>query len=152
MTAKSRAGKPTHLKIPKSLQPQLAPHLYPQPRVAQGLWLQRRGLATAAIDLSDGLSTDLAHICQESGVSAELDAARIPLHQGATLQQALHGGEDYELLFTAAASARIPRSIAGVSVTCIGRMVGRHKSRATITLLTAEGCQPLIPEGWEHFC
>jgi thiamine-monophosphate kinase len=145
------ASKPGQLRIPKNLLPQLSAHLYPQPRLAQGLWLQRRRLATAAIDLSDGLSTDLAHICQESGVSAELDATRLPLHPGASLLQALHGGEDYELLFTAAPSTRIPRSIAGVPVTCIGQMLRRHKSRSAITLLTPEGSLPLTPEGWEHF-
>ena len=151
LSSKSRTSKATQLKIPKGLLPQLAPHLYPQPRLAQGLWLQRRRLATAAIDLSDGLSTDLAHICQESSVSAELDAASLPLHRGATLQQALHGGEDYELLFTAAPTTRIPRSIGGVHVTRIGRILRRHKSRPTITLLTPEGSLPLTPEGWEHF-
>ena len=101
----------------------LAPHLFPQPRIAQGLWLARRGLASAAIDLSDGLSTDLAHLCEESAVAAEVDAAALPVHSGATLEQALHGGEDYELLFTAPSEPRVPRRIAGVPVTCIGRMV-----------------------------
>ncbi len=60
-----------------------------------------RGLATAAIDLSDGLSTDLAHLCEESGLAAEIDAEALPVDARATLEQALHGGEDYELLFTA---------------------------------------------------
>ena len=97
--------------IPKKLVAQLSAHLYPQPRVAQGLWLRRRNLASAAIDLSDGLSTDLAHLCEESGVAAEVDAALLPLHPSANLAQALHGGEDYELLFTAPARARVPRII-----------------------------------------
>jgi thiamine-monophosphate kinase len=61
---------------------ELAAHLYPQPRIQQGLWLQRRGVATAAIDVSDGLSTDLAHLCDESGVAAEVDADLLPVHAG----------------------------------------------------------------------
>jgi thiamine-monophosphate kinase len=145
------AANPEPLRIPKRLLDSLAPHLYPEPRLAQGLFLQRRRLATAAIDLSDGLSTDLAHLCQESGVSAELDAARLPIHPNATLAQALDGGEDYELLFTAAPGTRVPRSIAGVPVTCIGRILRRNKSRPAVTLCTAEGSQPLQPQGWEHF-
>jgi thiamine-monophosphate kinase len=106
--------RPHPPRIPKKLKRKLAPHLYPQPRIAQGLWLQRRGLASAAIDLSDGLSTDLAHLCDESGVAAEVDAAALPIHPAATLAQALDGGEDYELLFTAPPTARLPRTIAGV--------------------------------------
>jgi len=145
------AANPEPLRIPKRLLDSLAPHLYPEPRLAQGLFLQRRRLATAAIDLSDGLSTDLAHLCQESGVSAELDAARLPIHPNATLAQALDGGEDYELLFTAAPGTHVPRSIAGVPVTCIGRILRRNKSRPAVTLCTAEGSQPLQPQGWEHF-
>jgi thiamine-monophosphate kinase len=145
------ATPPRPLKIPKKLESLLAPHLYPQPRLAQGRWLVRHGLATAAIDLSDGLSTDLAHLCQESGVAAEVDAAALPLHAGATLPQALHGGEDYELLFTAAPGARLPRSIAGVPVTRIGRMLPPRAGGSRLTLVTAQGRQPLVPRGWEHF-
>jgi thiamine-monophosphate kinase len=51
--------------LPKKLETLLSPHLYPQPRIAQGLWLQRHRLATAALDLSDGLSTDLTHLCED---------------------------------------------------------------------------------------
>jgi thiamine-monophosphate kinase len=129
----------------------LAPHLYPQPRIAQGLWLAQRGMASAAIDVSDGLSTDLAHLCEESRVAAEIDAAALPVHSGATLEQALHGGEDYELLFTAPPAARVPRRIAGVPVTRIGRMLRPRRGRPAIALVTAQGCQSLTPRGWEHF-
>jgi thiamine-monophosphate kinase len=144
-------GNPKPPAIPKKLEALLAPHLFPQPRIAQGLWLQRHGLASAALDLSDGLSTDLAHLCQESGVAAEVDAGRIPVHLGATLTQALNGGEDYELLFTAPASKQMPRSIAGVAVTQIGRMVRPGAGQHAVTLLTAHGPEPLEPNGWEHF-
>jgi thiamine-monophosphate kinase len=137
--------------IPKKLEELLAAHLYPQPRIAQGLRLQRRGLASAALDLSDGLSTDLAHLCEESGVAAEVDAAALPIHLAATLGQALHGGEDYELLFTAPFAARLPRSIAGVPVTRIGRIVRVRASRPTVTLISVKGAKPLEPHGWEHF-
>jgi thiamine-monophosphate kinase len=129
----------------------LALHLYPQPRIAQGLWLRTRAMATTAIDLSDGLSTDLTHLCEESGVTAEIDSQRLPIHPSATLDQALNGGEDYELLFTAAESARIPKSIAGVPVTPIGRILSRSRRRPTITMKTAEGSSPLQPIGWQHF-
>jgi len=153
--ANSGAAQSTPPRIPARLQPLLAPHLFPQPRVAQGLWLAGRGLASAAIDLSDGLSTDLAHLCEESHVAAEVDAAALPVHPGATLEQALHGGEDYELLFTAPPSARVPRRIAGVPVTRIGRILRQRKGRATAALVNVEGGsqspQTLAPRGWEHF-
>jgi thiamine-monophosphate kinase len=153
--ANSGPAQSTPPRIPVKLQPLLAPHLFPQPRVAQGLWLAGRGLASAAIDLSDGLSTDLAHLCEESHVAAEVDAAALPVHPGATLEQALHGGEDYELLFTAPPSARVPRRIAGVPVTRIGRILRQRKGRATAALVNVEGGsqspQTLAPRGWEHF-
>jgi thiamine-monophosphate kinase len=146
--AEKSAGR---VGIPTSLAGELAPHLYPQPRIPQGLWLQRLGSASAAIDISDGLSTDLTHLCEESHVAAEVDAARMPIGLGATLEQALHGGEDYELLFTAPASAKIPQKIRGVRVMQIGRMVKRRVGRPLITLLTPNGPQPLERRGWEHF-
>ncbi|MGA2351982.1 MAG: thiamine-phosphate kinase [Terracidiphilus sp.] len=138
-------------RIPKKLEGLLAAHLNPQPRIAQGLWLQRYGAASAALDLSDGLSTDLVHLCQESGVAAEVDAALLPLGPGANLTQALHGGEDYELLFAAPPAVRVPGSIAGVPVTRIGRIVRTRKGRLTITLITQHGSEALERRGWEHF-
>lgn len=149
--AKAKPGHANPPRVPKKLEAQLAPHLYPQPRIAQGLWLQRRGLASAAIDLSDGISSDLTHICDESGVAAEVDASALPIHPGATLNQALHGGEDYELLFTAQATAKVPRAIAGVKVTKIGRIVKARSGRPTLTLISPQGATPLEPRGWEHF-
>jgi thiamine-monophosphate kinase len=139
------------LKIPRKIEPVLAPHLYPQPRIAQGLWLVRRRLATAALDLSDGLSTDLNHLCEESRVAAEVDAGALPIYPGATQAQALHGGEDYELLFTAAPDVRVPRTIAEVPVTKIGRIVRWKPGKPVIQLMTAQGAVPLEARGWEHF-
>ncbi len=138
-------------EIPDQLRAQLDPHVRPQPRISQGLVLQRRGLATAAIDISDGLSTDLAHLCEESGVGAIIQAGRLPVAEHASLEQALHGGEDYELLFTARPGTRIPRSIAGVAVTQIGEITAPDRGKPALML--ASGCivEPLEPRGWEHF-
>ncbi len=127
------------------------PHLYPQPRLATGQRL--RTLATAAIDISDGLSTDLVHLCEESRVGAVIDAAALPLHpllnslpQAEAEHLALHGGEDYELLFTAPTSRTLPRSIGGVPITHIGTIT---KNRDI--LIRREGHEtPLMPAGWEH--
>lgn len=139
--------------IPPQSMAVLRPHLYPRPRVAQGLWLARNAVATAVIDLSDGLSTDLAHLCAESGVAAELDAAALPVAAAANAAQVLHGGEDYELLFTAPPAAHVPGSIEGVRVTHIGRLLGASKKRTAlpITLMTQRGPVPLTPQGWQHF-
>lgn len=138
-------------QIPVHLMAEMTPHLFPQPRVAQGLWLARRSAATAAIDISDGLSTDLAHLCEESGVAAEIDGATLPIHPTATFAQALHGGENYELLFTARSDRRLPRSIAGVSITRIGRVLRRRSDRPMVRLITEQGMEPLTAQGWEHF-
>jgi len=148
----ARSNKPSPPRISNQISPLLQPHLAPQPRLPQGQWLRQRGAASAAIDLSDGLSTDLMHICEESGVAAEVDAAALPLHAGASLEQALHGGEDYELLFTAPPTTRLPRSINGVPITCIGRIRKRRAGRPLVALLTPEGAQILEPRGWQHFC
>lgn len=149
--AQLAAKGPLPLRLPARTSVALAPHLSPQPRIAQGLALARRRLATACIDLSDGLSTDLAHLCEESRVGAVVDAAALPIASGATLEQALHGGEDYELLFAAAPSARVPRRLAGVPLTEIGRVVRRRAGRPMVVLNTPEGAQVLKRRGWEHF-
>ncbi len=90
----------------------------PQPRIKAGLALRRLGVS-ACMDLSDGLSLDLMRLCQASNVSAELDREP-PIARGATLDDALNAGEDYELLFTT--SNRVPRRVAGLPVTRIGTM------------------------------
>jgi len=77
----------------------------PEPRIALGK--QLRGRATAAMDLSDGISMDLNRMCKASGVSATLQ--RIPLAKGASLEAALHGGEDYELLFAMPRRLKAPK-------------------------------------------
>ncbi len=134
------------------------PHLFPQPRLAIGQALRRRNLATACIDLSDGLSTDLTHLCSESNLRAEVDTAALPLHPlcaalpaKTRLHSALHGGEDYELLFTAPPSKRIPSRIAGTPITRIGTMLRPRKGVTAITLLSAGIRTALEPSGWQHF-
>jgi thiamine-monophosphate kinase len=129
----------------------LRPHFYPQPRIAQGEWLRRRRLATAALDVSDGLSTDLAHLCQESGVTAVVEADWLPRAEAASLAQALHGGEDYEILFTARPNARIPGLISGVAVTRIGRIEDHAPGKPLVSLATGCTIEPLPAQGWEHF-
>ena len=124
------------------------PHLYPEPRLAAGR--KARRLATAAIDVSDGLSTDLAHLCDESGLAAEIDAAALPVDARATLEQALHGGEDYELLFAASPKILIPKQLGGVSVHPIGRMKKRGKG-PQVTLDRDGVRTELAAAGWEHF-
>ena len=129
-------------------------HFAPVPRIAIGRLLREKRIATSMIDLSDGLSTDLAHICEESRVGAEISAAAIPRDEvgpelsSASLKDALHGGEDYELLFTAHAERRVPGRIAGVPITRLGRITRQRK----MVLVDANGDrQPLLAEGWEHF-
>ena len=134
------------------------PQLYPEPRVAVGRKLA--GLATAAIDLSDGLSSDLRHICDESGLAAEVHG--FPLHplalgaEGAgwtpsALGLGLDGGEDYELLFTAAPDAIVPARLAGVPICPIGEMKPRRRGRATIQMRINGKLEPVAAGGWEHF-
>jgi thiamine-monophosphate kinase len=126
-------------------------HFYPEPRLEVGKRLRRLGLATAMIDISDGLSVDLAHICKESGVSATIHADSIPIAGGATLELALHGGEDYELLFTAPKRLRLPAKIAGVRVTQIGTMLKRS-ANPSVHIIGVNGQARLLkPQGWQHF-
>jgi thiamine-monophosphate kinase len=129
-------------------------HFHPVPRLALGKFLRARGIPTAMIDLSDGLSTDLSHICEQSRVGAEIVADNIPRarvgrkREQVDLKLALHGGEDYELLFTAPARRRVPASIDGVRVTNIGRIT---RARGVILRGSTGATQALKPQGWEHF-
>jgi thiamine-monophosphate kinase len=107
-----------------------------EPRLELGLGL--RGLATSCIDLSDGLSLDLHRVCMASGVAAEID--RVPVMKGSKVERALHGGEDYELLFTLPDGKKAPRG-----VTRVGRIV-----RGVPGTMTFEG-RPLEPRGYDHF-
>jgi thiamine-monophosphate kinase len=128
-------------------------HFFPEPRIEPGRILREKELASAMIDTSDGLSTDLAHLCEESGVGAEVDAALIPRAsvgrpaREVDLELALHGGEDYELLFTAQPGKRVPSRIAGVALTYIGHITRTPK----MFLRDANGAHELKPRGWEHF-
>jgi thiamine-monophosphate kinase len=127
-------------------------HFYPAPRIEVGNWLRKHRLASAMIDLSDGLSVDLAHICEESSVTAKVTAGRVPIGKGADLQLALHGGEDYELLFTAPKRAKIPSHISGVKITEIGEIWNHSDDSSAIQILGENGTvRPLVQSGWEHF-
>jgi len=140
------------LEESKPLGAEYVRHFRPLARVAVGQWLRQRGVASAMIDVSDGLSTDLEHICQESHVGAEIEAEAIPRAQvglgkkRVALELALHGGDDYELLFTSAAA--IPSEVEGVRVTRIGRTT----QSAGMRLIGADGkARRLAAAGWEHF-
>lgn len=138
------------LRAGKKLRPRSHPkHFYPEPRIAVGQFLREKKLASAMIDISDGLSTDLGHICEESGTGAVVYAEALPSATGKDgLTLALHGGDEYELLFTASPRRQISKQIADVQVTRIGEIL----SGKQITLATADGeTQSLKPAGWEHF-
>jgi len=141
----------------------IARHHRPTPRIQTGQFLSARRLATAAIDVSDGLSGDLRHICEQSGVGVEITAAALPLSRACLayaastktdpIQLALRGGEDYELLFTVPANKRATldrfRRHAGCRLTPIG--VIRPK-RFGLTLRTARGTViPLRNTSYQHF-
>jgi len=163
LRAKKLKSKSISPRMPAPNRLDAHPQMFPQPRIEVGLALLRRRLATAAIDLSDGLSTDLTHLCRESGVGAEVSVAALPIHPialqaraaqessvspASALQIALHGGEDYELLFAAPPAARVPRTLAEVRVTRIGSLV----RGSSISLLDPDARRwPLQPGGWEHF-
>ncbi len=150
MQATTKAGK-----IRKKLDPAYYHrHFYPQPRLDLGRSLREKRLVSAMIDTSDGLSPDLAHLCDESGVGAELDAALIPRARvgkparEVDLDLALHGGEDYELLFTVPPGKRVPQRIAGVPITQIGVIT---RSRWILVRNSQGIAHKLHAGGWEHF-
>jgi thiamine-monophosphate kinase len=146
-------------RLANTRNPVLRKHLYPEPRLALGRWLAEKHLASAMMDLSDGLSTDLPRLCAASGVGARLKASKIPAvrvpkggrsrHTGA-LDWALHGGDDYELLFTVPREKlkRIPRSQNGIRITAIGEITRER----TLLLVDEAGREVPLPNlGWDPF-
>jgi thiamine-monophosphate kinase len=134
-------------------------HLYPEPRLALGQWLAEKRVATAMMDVSDGLSTDLARLCAASRVGARLEEDMIPKPQvlaakaqtGLDLSEpVLHGGDDYELLFTVSRGKirLIPSCFQGIPLTRIGEITPRRGVRV-VQRSGREG--KLIPRGWDAF-
>jgi thiamine-monophosphate kinase len=142
-------GAAAHLRQLRSGRGRRNPSPLPEPRIAIGRWLRENRLPTAMIDLSDGLSTDLFHICEQSAVGAAIMENAIPRPQGATLHDALHGGEDYELLFTAPSAKKVPAQIAGVPVSPIGEIIRSRKGEMRI--LSAGKWKRMTSAGWQHF-
>lgn len=135
-------------------------HLRPQPRNQVGRWLAKNHCASALIDLSDGLSTDLSHLCRASNVGAVIKSEEIPLPivnskirslvSRPLLDYALNGGEDYELLFSVPAKKEIqvPDQIEGVSV----KQIGYVTDQPEIYLTYKDGqITSLLPKGFDHF-
>ena len=134
--------------------------LRPEPRVGWGIVIGEECLATSMIDLSDGLSSDLNRLCAASNVGALIDSALLPVDDRVTelcgrraldpLQLALHGGEDFELLFTANPDnvARLPRRVDGVEIKRIGEITD---SRDGVRISEGARVWELKPGGWVHF-
>jgi len=142
-----------------SRDPVLRKHLYPEPRLTLGRWLSEKRLASAMMDLSDGLSADLPRLCAASAVGARVHAERIPAVRvpsrrrsgGANpLTLALHGGDDYELLFTVPRKKLkdVPDSFHGVPITAIGQITNER----LLLFIDEVGHEvPLSNRGWDSF-
>jgi thiamine-monophosphate kinase len=139
--------------------PVLRKHLYPEPRLGLGRWLAEKRLASAMMDLSDGLSTDLPRLCAASGVGARIEALKLPavrMPKGgrdggpAPLELALHGGDDYELLVTVPRGnlKQIPCSQNGTQLTAIGEIT---KEKALLLIDQTGREVPLPNLGWDPF-
>lgn len=136
----------------------LAAHLYPEPRCRLGMYLARRRLASAAIDVSDGFARDLGRLCEASGCGAVIREDHLPLLDAAAsrkrnldpLELGLHGGEDYELIFTVPRSrmARLPGAVGGVAI----HEVGEIRQKRGLTLVSVDGQEiRLEARGYDHF-
>jgi thiamine-monophosphate kinase len=148
----------------RSLSALLVPHLYPHIRIELGAWLAARGIASAMMDISDGLSTDLTHLCAASRVGASVYAEQVPCVEisdglkrrfggnftGDPLAMALHGGDDYELMF--AVPRRLVAKLRGAPGFRDLRAIGEVKRRRGIELVGADGRSlKLAPLGWDPF-
>jgi thiamine-monophosphate kinase len=126
-------------------------YLRPEPRLKFGMLLSRNRVARACIDLSDGLADGVRQIGQASALGAVLEADKVPVEPGATLDEALAGGEDYELLFALSPKMRsrlnnVRRLVKDLAVTRVGRLT---TSRAL--LLERNGRMEELPAGFAHF-
>lgn len=143
-------------------------HLFPVPRIPEGRAVAERRLASAMIDISDGLAKDLAHICRESGVAAKVFQERIPLHPAAAivgrileedpLAYALEGGEDYELLFTSPLESSVVEEAFRdlVEAAWIGEIVKGPESgvrglESGVWLVQRDGSVRPLLGGYNHF-
>jgi len=134
---------------PGEMQTLVEAHLDPRPRISLGRLLAGNKVAHAMMDLSDGLATDLSHLCQQSGVGAVVYAAELPalpvLREAADLLNRdpldlmIRGGEDYELVFTAAAAA-------GTRIAKLGQQAGMRLSRVG-TIVDRQGVRLILPAG-----
>lgn len=144
----------------KLVQELLLRQLRPEPRVGWGLVLGEERLASAMIDISDGLSSDLHHLCSESKVGAVIEAAHFPVDAPVRdlcgrraldpLLLALHGGEDFELLFTVHPEnvSKLPVKVDGVSVTRIGEIKDLSEG---VRISEGSRVWELPAAGWKHF-
>jgi thiamine-monophosphate kinase len=139
----------SHGTVARERRAGLRPLFYPQPRVDLGRTLREHGLVSAMMDLSDGLSIDLARLCEASGVGALVEEMLVPRSENVSIEQALHGGEDFELLFIAPPrkARSVPSKIGGVPLTCIGKVTSRRQLR----LLRGGKEKPLEVRGIQHF-
>jgi thiamine-monophosphate kinase len=139
------------------------PHLYPKIRIELGSWLAKQRVATSAMDLSDGLSTDLARLCTASQVGAKIYTSKVPSaalpaaaarklgnRKSDPLQRALHGGEDYELLFTVSPrqASKLGRAPGAAALTAIGEIT---RNRELILVANDGREEPLKSQGWDPF-
>jgi thiamine-monophosphate kinase len=123
----------------------------PEPRTRFGMMLGRNRAARTCIDLSDGLADGVRQIAEASGLGAIVDAGALPIEQGATLHDALAGGEDYELLFAVSPRTRsrlkhVQRMVSDARVTRIGRLTADRALR-----LARDGSTEELPAGFAHF-
>ncbi len=147
---------------PTQREPLVRAHLDPQPQLAAGRLLAKEGLATACIDLSDGVATDLMHICQLSGVWARLAATDIPIPPEVKtvarmvgqdpLELALQGGEDYQLLFTSPPdrASHLPKVFTQAGLGVPNR-VGEIIPGREVVLITMEKEKIISGRGYDHF-
>jgi thiamine-monophosphate kinase len=131
----------------------LRKHLYPVPRLKVAQWLAEKRLASAMMDLSDGLSTDLERLCVASGVGARIEARSLPVNSlarhGEGSKLALHGGDDYELLFAVKPEkvGKIPREYGGVALTRVGEITAGLRIMVDEDGMT----RVLLSKGWDPF-